>query len=85
MRWRERRRRLARFASNSSASAVKKYISSYDWAMLYAGFYDKQKTLGWLEKAFAERNGRLVNIAVHPRFAFCARKRAFKICCVAWD
>src|SRR5216684_2219062 len=32
-----------------------KYISSYDWAMLYAGFYDKQKTLGWLEKAFAER------------------------------
>jgi TolB-like protein/Tfp pilus assembly protein PilF len=55
-----------------------KYISSYDWAMLYAGFYDKQKTLGWLEKAFAERNGRLVNIAVHPRFAFLRQEMGFQ-------
>ena len=55
-----------------------KYISSYDWAMLYAGFYDKQKTLGWLEKAFAERNGRLVNIAVHPRFAFLRQETGFQ-------
>jgi TolB-like protein/Tfp pilus assembly protein PilF len=47
-----------------------KYISGYDWAMLYAGSHDKQQTLKWLEKAFAERNGRMVNLAVHPRFAF---------------
>jgi tetratricopeptide (TPR) repeat protein len=55
-----------------------KYISSYDWAMLYAGFNDKQKTLGWLEKAFGERNGRLVNIAVHPRFAFLRQETGFQ-------
>jgi eukaryotic-like serine/threonine-protein kinase len=55
-----------------------KYISAYDWAMLYAGFRDKQKTLSWLEKAFAERSGRMVNLAVHPRFAFLRREPAFQ-------
>jgi tetratricopeptide (TPR) repeat protein len=47
-----------------------KYISPYAWAMLYAGMERKQETLGWLEKAFAERNARMVNLAVHPQFAF---------------
>jgi tetratricopeptide (TPR) repeat protein len=55
-----------------------KYISAYDWAMLYAGFHDKQQTLSWLEKAFTERNGRMVNLAVHPRFAFLRREPAFQ-------
>jgi serine/threonine-protein kinase len=55
-----------------------KYISAYDWAMLYAGFYDKQKTLGWLEKAFNERNGRMANVAVHPRFAFLRQEASFQ-------
>jgi serine/threonine protein kinase/tetratricopeptide (TPR) repeat protein len=47
-----------------------KYISPYAWAMLYAGMERKQETLGWLQKAFAERNARMVNLAVHPQFAF---------------
>jgi hypothetical protein len=46
--------------------------------MLYAGFYDKQKTLGWLEKAFNERNGRMANVAVHPRFAFLRQEASFQ-------
>jgi eukaryotic-like serine/threonine-protein kinase len=46
------------------------YISPYAWAMLYAGMERKQETLSWLEKAFAERNARMVNLAVHPQFAF---------------
>jgi tetratricopeptide (TPR) repeat protein len=46
------------------------YISPYTWAMLYAGMRQKQETLSWLEKAFAERNARMVNLAVHPQFAF---------------
>jgi hypothetical protein len=46
--------------------------------MLYAGFRDKQKTLSWLEKAFTERNGRMVNLAVHPRFAFLRNEPAFQ-------
>jgi eukaryotic-like serine/threonine-protein kinase len=47
-----------------------KYIAPYDWAMLYAGMGNKQETISWLEKAYAERSGRLANLAVHPQFAF---------------
>ncbi len=55
-----------------------KYISPYDWAMLYAGMAKKQETLAWLEKAFAERNARMVNLAVHPHFAFLRGDPAFE-------
>jgi eukaryotic-like serine/threonine-protein kinase len=51
-------------------SRVNRQISGYDWAMIYAGKRDKEKTLQWLEKGYEERNGRLVNLAVHPQFAF---------------
>ena len=47
-----------------------RYISPYDWAMIYAGLGDNDKTLDWLERAYKERNGRLVNLRVHPQFAF---------------
>jgi TolB-like protein/Tfp pilus assembly protein PilF/tRNA A-37 threonylcarbamoyl transferase component Bud32 len=55
-----------------------KYISPYDWAMLYAGMRKKQETLVWLEKAFEERNARMVNLAVHPHFAFLRGDPAFE-------
>jgi TolB-like protein/tRNA A-37 threonylcarbamoyl transferase component Bud32/Flp pilus assembly protein TadD len=55
-----------------------KYISPYDWAMLYAGMGNKQETLAWLEKAFEERNARMVNLAVHPHFAFLRGDPAFE-------
>ena len=48
----------------------KKYVSAYDFAVVYAGLRDVNKTLDWLEKAYVERNGRLANLAVHPQFAF---------------
>jgi TolB-like protein/DNA-binding winged helix-turn-helix (wHTH) protein/Tfp pilus assembly protein PilF len=46
------------------------YISPYDWAMLYTGARDKPQTIFWLQKAFEQRNGRLVNLKLHPQFAF---------------
>jgi len=55
-----------------------KYISPYDWAMLYAGMGKKQETMAWLEKAFEERNARMVNLAVHPHFAFLRGDSAFE-------
>ncbi len=55
-----------------------KYISSYDWAMLYAGMGKKQETLSWLEKAYEERNGRMANLAVHPQFAFLRGEPRFE-------
>ncbi len=55
-----------------------KYISNYDWATLYAGFGDKERTLNALGKAYEERNGRMPNLAVHPQFAFLRGEPGFK-------
>jgi len=55
-----------------------RYVSAYDFATAYAGFHDVTKTLEWLEKAYVERNGRLVNLAVHPRFAFLRNEPRFQ-------
>ncbi|MGB9511798.1 MAG: protein kinase [Candidatus Acidiferrum sp.] len=55
-----------------------KYISSYDWAVVYAGYRDKEKTLNALEQAYDERNGRIVNLGVHPQFAFLKGEPRFQ-------
>lgn len=55
-----------------------KYISTYDWAVIYAGFRDKEKTLRALEEAYDERNGRMVNLGVHPQFAFLKSEPRFQ-------
>ena len=55
-----------------------KYVSTYDWAVIYAGFRDKGKTLEALEEAHQERNGRMVNLRVHPQFAFLNSEPRFQ-------
>lgn len=52
------------------AEQGKKYVSGYDFAIVYAGFQDVGKTLDWLERAYVERNGRMANLKMHPAFAF---------------
>ncbi len=47
-----------------------RYISSYDWAMIFAGQRDKTQTMKWLEQCYEERNARLANAMVHPQFLF---------------
>jgi eukaryotic-like serine/threonine-protein kinase len=54
------------------------HISAYDFAVTYAGFQDKSRTLDYLEKAYLERNGRIVNLAVHPQFAFLRKEPRFR-------
>jgi len=54
---------------------TQKYVSAYDFAVVYAGFHDENRTLDWLEKAYVERNGRMANLPVHPQFLFL-RKQA---------
>ena len=56
-----------------------KYVSTYDFAVVYAGMRDVSKTLEWLEKGYVERNGRLVNLAVHPQFGFLRKEPRFQI------
>ena len=54
------------------------YISPYDWAMIYAGLGDKQQTLLWLDKAYEQRMGRMVNLSMHPKFAFLRKEPEFQ-------
>jgi tetratricopeptide (TPR) repeat protein len=54
------------------------YISPYAWAMLYSGMKNKSETLAWLGKAYEERNARMVNLAVHPMFAFLRGQPGFE-------
>ena len=56
-----------------------RYVSSYDWAMLYAGQRDKSQTLKWLEQGYEERNARLANLMVHPQFAFLHGEPRFEV------
>jgi hypothetical protein len=56
----------------------KKYVSTYEFAVIYAGFRDVNKTLEWLEKGWEERNGRMVNLGVHPQFAFLRKESRFQ-------
>jgi hypothetical protein len=60
------------------------YISAYDWAMAYSGLGDKQQTLMWLQKAYEERNGRMVNLGVHPQFAFLRKEPPFQQLIANW-
>jgi TolB-like protein/Flp pilus assembly protein TadD len=47
----------------------KQYVSPYTIALVYVGLDQKDETFQWLDKAYQERSVRLINIAVHPRFA----------------
>ena len=49
--------------------AAHQYVSPYSIALIYTGLGDKDNAFQWLEKAYDERSVRLINIAVHPRFA----------------
>jgi serine/threonine protein kinase/tetratricopeptide (TPR) repeat protein len=54
------------------------YISPYAWATLYAGMERKEDTIEWLERGYEERNARMVNLAVHPMFAFLRGDAGFE-------
>ncbi len=49
------------------ALAQKQFVSPYGIASYYAVIGDNDRALDWLEKAYAERDGTLVWLKVHPR------------------
>ncbi|HKY03440.1 MAG TPA: hypothetical protein VJQ56_01055, partial [Blastocatellia bacterium] len=76
-RWRLKRRLEA---------ASSRKLSSYGFATLYASLGEKEQALGWLEKAFEERDLMLVSIKADPvydslrddeRFARLLRRMGF--------
>ncbi len=49
------------------ALAQKQFVSPYGIASYYAVIGDNDRALNWLDKAYAERDGTLVWLKVHPR------------------
>jgi serine/threonine protein kinase/Flp pilus assembly protein TadD len=58
--------------------AGKEYVSSYDLALIYVGLGERGRALDVLEKALEERNGRLMNLGVHPWFDGVRGEARFK-------
>jgi tetratricopeptide (TPR) repeat protein len=46
----------------------RRYVSSYDMAVLYLGLGEKKQALEWLEKAYGERYALLIYLGVEPTF-----------------
>jgi len=46
-----------------------RYVSAYDFAILYAGLGEYESVFGWLEKAYEEHSTWLALVNVDPRFA----------------
>lgn len=59
-------------------TSVRKYVSSYAVAAVYAGFGDKELTLDWLEKAYEERGTWMIFLNVHPYFDFLRAEARFQ-------
>lgn len=49
-------------------AAKKQYVSAYNFAIIYAGLGDFDKSFEWLEKSFKERSGFLPFMKVEPLF-----------------
>jgi hypothetical protein len=43
-----------------------RHVSPYFFALAHAGMGEKEQVFGWLEKAYQERSGWLVNLNVEP-------------------
>src|SRR5215469_1311789 len=64
-----------------------KYVSTYDWAVIYVGFRDEGRTQEAREEADQERNGRIVDLLVHRHFAFLNSEPRFQklLAQIAWS
>ena len=49
------------------ALAARQFVSPYGIASYHAVIGDNDQALDWLDKAYAERDGTLVWLKVHPR------------------
>jgi len=48
--------------------AKRRYVSPHEIALVYAGLGDKEQAVRWLEKAYADRSGALIQPNIESRF-----------------
>jgi tetratricopeptide (TPR) repeat protein len=73
-----RRAEAQRVVDRLLALSKERFVSSYDVASIYAGLGDREKALGWLQKALEERSDLLVYLEVDPRFDSLHEDEKFK-------
>jgi TolB-like protein len=55
-----------RYLEDLKEAARKRHVSPYFFALAYAGAGENEQVFAWLEKAYQERSGWLVNLSVEP-------------------
>jgi len=49
-------------------SASERYVSPYNIALIYNGLGDPDKTFAWLERAYEQRDQKIVFLKVEPKW-----------------
>jgi Flp pilus assembly protein TadD len=65
-------------ASALEAIATERYMPSYAVALVHAGIGDTARALGWLERAYTERDVHLIFLVVDPKWKSCASDPCFQ-------
>jgi Flp pilus assembly protein TadD len=47
--------------------SVRRYVSSYESALVYAGLGERERSLRWLDRAFEEHSAWMLHLKVDPR------------------
>ncbi len=64
-----RRREAEKIIAELKEQSKKKYVSSYQIALIYAGLGEKNQAFAWLQKAYEERSTLLAYFEMDPRLA----------------
>ena len=67
-----------RILDDLHALAKKKYVRPYSFALIHTGLGENDEALGWLERAYHERNGWLVYMQVAPQLDPLRSDRRFQ-------
>lgn len=60
------RKRAQELLAELKQLSKKRYVSSYDMAVIYSGLREPDQAFAWLEKAYQDREGSLVYLKVEP-------------------
>lgn len=60
------RKRAQELLAELKQLSKKRYVSSYDMAVIYSGLREPDQAFAWLEKAYQDREGLLVYLKVEP-------------------
>ena len=61
--------------------AKQRFVSPYNFAIIYTGLGDKDQAFAWLEKAIEERSQLLSHLKSRPLFDLCAQTGVTPNCC----